>query len=239
MTDHDDSQGWQGSWGRPAPGPAGPGGHQQGPAIGPSAEGAPAEDNGRVNAALERHPGGAFSSGPPTSPPPSPPAAVRSEVGEAVTALASPEAPPAFGASTFRGSELFSTVSSDEDESFTLDELVARSGLDGAQVEELARYGLIAAQSSTGGTSYYDGEALAIATVSARFAAHGVEARHLRAWRTAAEREVSLFEQVVIPLLRQRNPQARSEAAATLDELADLGAELREILVRRAVRDVH
>lgn len=124
------------------------------------------------------------------------------------------------------------------DESFTREELIARSGLVGAQIDELTRFGLIVPQSSSGGDKYYDSDAMAIATASAGFARHGVEARHLRAWRTAAEREVSLFEQVVVPLLRQRNPRARAQAAANLDELAALGAILREVLVRRALGEV-
>ncbi|MDQ2725141.1 MAG: hypothetical protein M3Y36_06560 [Actinomycetota bacterium] len=116
---------------------------------------------------------------------------------------------------------------------------MGRSGLDKAQVDELTRFGLISPASSSGGEHYYDADAVAIATASAGFARHGVEARHLRGWRTSAEREVSLFEQVVVPLLRQRNPQARNQAAVTLDELADLGASLREVLVRLALRKVH
>ena len=51
----------------------------------------------------------------------------------------------------------------------------------------------------------------------------GVEGRHLRAWRQAAEREASLFEQMILPLLRQRNPQARQQAVATLTTLSALG----------------
>ncbi len=127
----------------------------------------------------------------------------------------------------------------EEDDSLTLEELMTRSGLDKAQIDELTRFSLITPASSSGGDRYYDADALSIATAAAGFARHGVEARHLRGWRTSAEREVSLFEQVVVPLLRQRNPQARTQAAATLDELADLGASLREVLVRRAQREIH
>ena len=125
-----------------------------------------------------------------------------------------------------------------EDESFTLEELGARCGLAVEQVEELAKFGLINVQARSGGLDYYDREALSIAFVAAGFARHGVEARHLRAWRNAAEREVSVFEQVVLPQLRQRNPQARAQAHETLDELAELGSTLRAVLVRRGTREV-
>jgi uncharacterized protein (DUF2336 family) len=65
-----------------------------------------------------------------------------------------------------------------------------------------------------------------------------VEARHLRAWRNAADREAGIFEQVIVPLLRQRNPEARRQAAATLAELASLGADLRKALVDQALRQI-
>lgn len=125
-----------------------------------------------------------------------------------------------------------------EDESLTLEEIGTRSGLEPTQLEELAKFGLITVQSRSGGLDYYDADALAVATVAAGFARHGVEARHLRGWRNAAEREVSVFEQVVMPQLRQRNPQARAQAQQTLDELSELGSTLRAVLVRRGVREI-
>jgi hypothetical protein len=88
-----------------------------------------------------------------------------------------------------------------------------------------------------GGTTYYDAEALQLARLAAAFALHGVEARHLRMYKNAADRESGVFEQVVMPLVKQRNPGARQQAARTLEELASLGRDLREILLRRALRD--
>ena len=89
----------------------------------------------------------------------------------------------------------------------------------------LEQFGLIT-PIQVAGVPYYDADALAVTKAAAGFARHGVEARHLRAWRNAADREASLFEQVVMPLLRQRNPQARRQAAATLEELSQAGGEL-------------
>jgi len=59
-----------------------------------------------------------------------------------------------------------------------------------------------------------------IARLASAFARHGVEARHLRAYKGAAEREAGLVQQVIMPLLRQRNPQAREAAAHAVDELS-------------------
>ncbi len=120
--------------------------------------------------------------------------------------------------------------------SLTLNELAAAAGLDNGQVRDLIRYGLVAGR-DLGGTVYFDGEALALARLAAAFARHGVEARHLRMYKNAADRETGLFEQVVMPLYKQRNPRARQQAAGTLDELSRLGAELRDALLRTALRN--
>jgi hypothetical protein len=104
------------------------------------------------------------------------------------------------------------------------------------RVKELERFGLLSSR-DIGGTAYYGEEAQAVANLAAGFASHGVEARHLRMYKNAAERESGLFEQIVMPLIKQRNPQARQQAAAALDELSRLGGELRETLLRRSLRD--
>jgi hypothetical protein len=105
-------------------------------------------------------------------------------------------------------------------------------------VKELQGFGLLQPRTGAGGAAYFDPDALEVVKLAAAFGRHGVEARHLRAWKTSAEREGSLFEQVIMPLLHQRNPQARRQALDTLEELAGYGAELREVLVRQALRDV-
>lgn len=130
-------------------------------------------------------------------------------------------------------------TSSPEAETLTLVELAAAAGLDVAAVNQLEQFGLIVASGAVGGTTYFDGLALQVARSAAAFGRHGVEARHLRAWRNSAEREASIFEQVIMPLMRQRNPQARAQAESTLEELAGLGGDLRAALLRQALRSVH
>lgn len=162
----------------------------------------------------------------------------------AVTPVATPPPPadpaPAPAAGTTHGAAS-PTPAGDADadvDSYTAAELAAAAGVRTEDVEALRSFGLLAPHAGVGGTTYYDAEALAVVRLAAAFAGHGVEARHLRAWKTGAEREVSLFEQVIMPLLRQRNPTSRRQAVTTLDELADLGAQLRTILVRQALRNV-
>jgi DNA-binding transcriptional MerR regulator len=120
--------------------------------------------------------------------------------------------------------------------SLTLDELAGASGLSPADLAELERFGLMAGR-KVAGTVYYDADCLELATLAARFRAYGVEARHLRMYRTAVEREAGFFEQVVTPMLKQRNPQARRQAVDTLLELSRLGHAFRAAALRQALRD--
>ena len=82
----------------------------------------------------------------------------------------------------------------------------------------------------------YDEEALTLANLAASFRAFGIEARHLRLYRNAADREMGLIEQVVIPLLRQRNPESRQRAVESADQLAALGQSMRATLLRLALK---
>jgi DNA-binding transcriptional MerR regulator len=118
----------------------------------------------------------------------------------------------------------------------TLEELASTCGLTAAQVRDLERYGLLSSR-DVGGTAYFDQAALAIAQLAGRFARHGVEARHLRMYKNAAERESGLFAQVVMPLIKQRNPRSRQQAGAALEELSGLGGDLRQALLGQALRD--
>ena len=121
--------------------------------------------------------------------------------------------------------------------SFTLDELAEASGLHPRQLNELVRYGLLAGHTVAGDT-FFDGDALIVARTAAGFMRFGIEARHLRMYKVAAEREAGFMEQVVMPLLKQRNPTARQQAADNLGELASLGEQLRSALLRSALRDL-
>ncbi len=119
--------------------------------------------------------------------------------------------------------------------SLTLDELATAAGLRVEDIATLESFGLLSGR-TVGRESYYDEEALEVARLAAGFSRYGVQARHLRMYRTSAEREAGVFEQVVLPLLKQRNPRSRARAADTVRELSTLGEHLRAVLLRRAVR---
>jgi hypothetical protein len=118
----------------------------------------------------------------------------------------------------------------------TAEELAAAAGCTPEAVADLQGYGLLTGR-LVGGITYYGPEAMAVASLAARFAEFGVEARHLRLHKHAAEREAGFIEQVVLPLLKQRNPESRQRAHDTVDELSKLGQELRSVLLRKALRD--
>ncbi len=115
------------------------------------------------------------------------------------------------------------------------DELCAMAGLTRDQLDDLQSYGVVVSQSNrTEGP--FDEDAVEIATISKRLLDAGLEARHLRGWRVAADREAGLLEQLIQPLLRQRNPEARAEAIARLQEFEQIGGRLRAALMRSALR---
>ena len=122
--------------------------------------------------------------------------------------------------------------------SLTLEELASTTGLPYDRLRELERSGFITGR-PVAGTVYYDDEALEVANLALAFARFGVEGRHLRVYKNAAEREAGLFEQIVTPLLKQRNPEARRQAMASLDELAALGQSLRAAVLRQALRRLY
>jgi len=121
--------------------------------------------------------------------------------------------------------------------SLTLAELAAASGLSEEVIGQLCEYGLLTA-TPVGGADYFDEDGLAIANLAAGFARYGVEPRHLRLYKNTADREAGFIEQIVLPLVRQRNPEARQRAGQTADELAQLGQGLRGALLRGAIRDL-
>ena len=125
----------------------------------------------------------------------------------------------------------------DDDEQFSLEELLGAAGVGTETVQDLEHYGLIAPK-LVAGVPYYTRDDAVVARLAAAFARHGVEARHLRAYKGAAEREAGVVQQVVMPLIRQRNPEARRAASLAVEELSSLGAELRAVLLREALSEL-
>jgi hypothetical protein len=121
------------------------------------------------------------------------------------------------------------------DAQFTRDELCRAAGASVDQLLELESFGLVGARGSGERGAWYGGDDLVLLRLARELADYGLEARHLRMYKLFAEREAALFEQVVAPLVRQRNPEARARARATIDALAQLGGRMRDLALRTAV----
>jgi hypothetical protein len=104
-------------------------------------------------------------------------------------------------------------------------------------VAELESYGILRGK-SIGGEMHYDESEVAVARFAADFAQFGIEPRHLRMYKHSAEREAGFVEQLVLPLLKQRNPEARNRAAEMLSDLTRIGQGLRDALVQRNLKDL-
>jgi hypothetical protein len=111
-------------------------------------------------------------------------------------------------------------------------QLLEAAGIGEDELAELEEYGLIRRVGRQ-----YGPEALAIARSVAALRQYGVQARHLRAVKAAADRDANLVEQVVAPQLRQRDPGARDAAARTAWQIADLTLRLHATLVESALAE--
>ncbi len=112
-------------------------------------------------------------------------------------------------------------------------ELLKIAEVDEELLEQLEQYGLIVARQGTG---HYDTDALVIAQTARELADFGFEPRHLRAFKTAADREVGLVEQVVAPQKRGRDTAAKARAEETVSEIASLSVRLHATLVKAGLR---
>jgi len=110
------------------------------------------------------------------------------------------------------------------------EELLESAGIDDKTLDAIEEFGLIKRRPSQ---TYYDGEALSIASIVGELAQLGLEPRHLRIFRSAADREISLFEQVVTPRARSLDKEASDK---TIASLAALSVRLRTVLVRSGLR---
>jgi DNA-binding transcriptional MerR regulator len=110
-------------------------------------------------------------------------------------------------------------------------QLLAAAGVEDALLRDLESHGLVSIR--PGGV--YDADAVLLTRTAAELAAFGIEPRHLRGFRSAADREAGLVEQIVSPLRRQRGPEASARAEEVTRELSGLCVQLHTALVRAAL----
>jgi DNA-binding transcriptional MerR regulator len=117
----------------------------------------------------------------------------------------------------------------------TAEELAAATGVDVSVVDSLASFGLLRPVPLDGG-AVFGGDDVLILRIVKDFFKFGVEARHLTMYRHFADREASFFQQIVVPILRQRNPEARRMAQESLGELTGISRRLKQALLRANLR---
>ncbi|MGI5453022.1 MerR family transcriptional regulator [Streptomyces sp. CA-249302] len=110
-------------------------------------------------------------------------------------------------------------------------ELLAAADIGDEELREWESYGLLAPLPD----GAYDAEAVTVASLVVELGRFGIEPRHLRVMKAAADREAGLVDQVVAPLRRHRNPQTRAHAEARTKELAALTVRLHAALVQTAL----
>jgi DNA-binding transcriptional MerR regulator len=120
---------------------------------------------------------------------------------------------------------------------YSLEDVVEETGADPKLVRELEEYGVIKGDQRAG-VRYYDETEREIVRAVTELARYGVAGRNLRVFRTSADREAALLQQILAPALRSRNPERRKEAIETLENLAAVATYLKHLLLIRDLRNI-
>jgi DNA-binding transcriptional MerR regulator len=114
------------------------------------------------------------------------------------------------------------------------EDLLSRSGIDEALLNELVKGGIV----KPGAAGFFDEHSVVIAQCAKALAEYGVEPRHLRAFRSAADRQSDLIAQIAGPVVKAGKAGARDRADDLAREVAALAITLHTSLIKSAVRDV-
>src|ERR671932_1745726 len=120
---------------------------------------------------------------------------------------------------------------------YSLDDVVEETRADPRLVSELQEYGVIKGELRAG-VKYYDETEREIVRAVTELARYGVGGRNLRAFRTSADREAALLQQILAPALRSRNAKRRKEAIEALENLAAVTTHLKHLLLIRDLRKI-
>jgi DNA-binding transcriptional MerR regulator len=120
---------------------------------------------------------------------------------------------------------------------YSLEDVVEETGAEPRLVQELEDFGIVRGE-LRGGTRYYDETEREIVRAVAELARYGVAGRNLRVFRTSAEREAQLLQQILAPALRSRNPERRKEAIDALENLAAVASHLKHLLLVKDLRRI-
>ena len=143
---------------------------------------------------------------------------------------------PETGAATAAGSEADDELAEPPTGlQMSIEEMSAATGIDRDRIRELESFGLVCSHGPEA-ARYYDGDDYIVLSIVKDLFRYGVEPRHLTMYKHFAEREAAFFETIVMPQLRQRNPDARRTAATSLTDLARASRKLKQALLRTNLR---
>ena len=120
---------------------------------------------------------------------------------------------------------------------YSVGDIIDETQADPKLVNELEEYGVIKGE-TRGGVKYYDDTEREIIRAVTELARYGVGGRNLRVFRSSADREASLLQQILEPALRSRNPERRKEAVEALENLAAVATHLKHLLLIRDLRKI-
>ena len=118
---------------------------------------------------------------------------------------------------------------------YSLADVLDDTGADAKLVRELEDFGVIKGERRDGDT-WYDDTEREVVRAAKELARFGVGGRNLRVFRTSADREAALLEQILAPSLRSRNPERRKEAVEALENLAAIASHMKYLLLVRDLR---
>jgi DNA-binding transcriptional MerR regulator len=120
---------------------------------------------------------------------------------------------------------------------YSLQDVLEETGAEDKLVRELEEYGVVKGE-MRGGVRYFDETEREIISAVSELARYGVGGRNLRVFRSSADREASLLQQILAPALRSRNPQRRKDAVDALENLAAVTTHLKHLLLVRDLRKI-
>jgi DNA-binding transcriptional MerR regulator len=119
----------------------------------------------------------------------------------------------------------------------SLEDVLEQTGAEARLVRELEEFGVVKGEMRAG-VRYFDDTEREIIVAVAELARYGVGGRNLRVFRSSADREANLLQQILAPALRSRNPERRKEAVEALENLAAVATHLKHLLLIRDLRKI-
>ena len=120
---------------------------------------------------------------------------------------------------------------------YSIEDVLDQTGAEPRLVQELEDFGIVKGEVREG-KRFYDETEREIVRAVTELSRYGVAGRNLRVFKSSAEREAALLQQILAPALRSRNPERRKEAVEALENLAAVASHLKHLLLVRDLRRI-